>query len=129
MQCAAYYNGIVLHYVQRKESVTNSINLNNVTQRARACMLTVDYAVKKRFYKSIKPEIDYFMSKEQVSFILNGYWSNELSKYCTPSVLLQPKICIKLGAKRVFILLGIFISPTFTSKGYNFLRIIKRFRL
>ena len=129
IQCAAYYNGIVLHYVQRKESVTNGMNLNNVAQRARACMLTVDYAVKQRFYKSIKPEIDYFMSKEQVSFILYGYWSDELSKYCTPSVLLQPKICLKLGAKRVFILLGIFISPTFTSKGYYFLRIFKRFRL
>lgn len=128
MQYAAYYNGIVLHYVQRKESVTNNINLNNVVQRARACMLTVDYAVKQSFYKSIKAEIDYFMSKEQVSFILYGYWNNELSKYCTPSVLLQPKICLKLGAKRVFILCGIFISPTFTLKGYNFLRMIKRIR-
>ncbi len=129
MQCAAYYNGIVLHYVQRKESVTNSINLKNVAQRARACMLTVDYAVNQRFYKSIKPEIDYFMSKEQVSLILYGYWSDELSKYSRPSVLLQPKMCFKLGVKRVFVLLGIFISPTFTLKGYNFLRMIKRFRL
>lgn len=128
MQYAAYYNGTVLHYVQRKESVTNSVNLNNISQRARACMLTVDYAIKQGFYKPLKSEIDYFMSKEQVSFILYGYWNDELSKYCIPSVLLQPKICLKLGVKRVFILCGIFISPTFTSKVYDFLRMIKRFR-
>lgn len=128
MNCAAYYNGIVLHYVQRNESVTNSINLNNLAQRARACMLTVDYAVKQSFYKSLKPEIDYFMSKEQVGFITYGYWNVELSKYCTPSILFRTMIYLKLGAKKVFILLGIFISPIFTLKVYDFLRKIKRFR-
>jgi glycosyltransferase involved in cell wall biosynthesis len=128
IEYAAYYNGTVLHYIQRKESVTNSANLNDMHQRARASMLTVDYAIKQGFYKPLKSEIDYFISKEQVGFITYGYWNDELSKYCTPSVLLRPKTCLKLGAKRVIILCGIFIFPTFTLKVYNFLRMIKRFR-
>ncbi len=127
MQYAAYYNGPVLHYVQRIGSVTNSVSINNISQRARACMLTVDYALKQGFYKLLKSEIDFFMSKEQVGFIKFGYWNNKLGTYCTPSVLFGPQIVRKFGTKNILVLCGIFISPTFTIMVYNLLRRVKKF--
>jgi len=119
---AAYYNGTILHYVQRSDSVTNSVSFNNIAQRAKACMLTIDYALLQGFYKQIKSSIDYYLSKEQVGFILFGYWDKKLSTYCKPSILLHPDIVKKLGVKRILILCGVFISPAFTINFYKLLK-------
>jgi len=122
IRLASYYNGLILHYTQRKDSVTNNVSNNDLAQRAKACMLTMDYAMSLGFYAQIKSSVDYFISKEQADFIVFGFWNEKLSAYRKPSVLFKPDLLKKLGIRKTIILFGIFISPTITISLYNLFR-------
>lgn len=116
----------ILHYVQRSDSVTHSKSILKIEKRAKACMLTVDHTKQQGFYIALSTSINYFMSKEQVGFILSGYWNKQLSQYRTPSILFHLEAIRRLGLKNVLILISLTISPNFSIRLCNFARKLKK---
>lgn len=76
---AAKVNDFVLNYVQRATSVTNQLKKKDLEMRAMACRLCYDYLVHKGFYNTLKGDIDNYFQCEIASFIIRGYYDDNVN--------------------------------------------------
>lgn len=119
---AAKINIFVLNYVQRTTSVTNQLKKKDLEMRAMACSLCHDYLVSKGFYDTLKGSIDNYFQNEIASFIIRGYYDdnvNYLKQECK-----SPKN--NISKKSQLVLFVASIHPLLAIKLCNYLRLFRK---
>lgn len=61
-----------LHYVQRAQSVTNKLSTNDLTKRARACVMCYDFLKKKPYFEDIEQSVSSFYNDEYFTMVSHG---------------------------------------------------------
>ncbi len=113
-------NSPSLVYVQRDDSVTNKIQLNDLIQRARACKLCNDYLKEKGFDHIIKQSMDSYFIKEYCAFISRGILPESLSFVHKECKLKNANISFR---ERFFYILSL-ISNNASLKLYRLLKAV-----
>lgn len=110
LSIAAKLNHPILYYVQRFDSVTNKLKPKDLDKRAKAIRQMVSLLTDWGEYKSIKSELNLFISRELYSAIVLGYQSEEFNyHYC-----LTRSVWSGLSAKQLIVLLSYSIFPKTT---------------
>lgn len=78
LQCACRVDCFTLVYVQRENSVTNKMKVNDLHQRARACHLCYDFLQEKPYFDEIKSDVAAYFAREYFACIARGYVDEEM---------------------------------------------------
>lgn len=119
---AAKVNEFVLNYVQRATSVTNQLKTKDLEMRALACRLCYDYLVRKRFYDTLKKPVDNYFQNEIASFIIRGYYDDNIN-YIKQLCKSDKK---DISIKNRLILYSTSIHPMLAIKLCNLLRLVRK---